>query len=67
MLLNKYKKIHTRRKTGIKNRIGVAMKYRGLEQNKEGRARILVKLSHIGRKQIKIWPAEASRGVVAAQ
>ena len=67
MLLNKFKKIYTRRNTGIKNRIGVTVKHHGLGSNKESRARIVIKSSHVGRKQTKIWPAEASGGVVAAQ
>jgi hypothetical protein len=67
MLLNKFKKTYTRRNTGIKNRIGVTLKHHGLGSSKESRARIIIKSSHVGRKQIKIWPVESSGGVFAAQ
>lgn len=67
MLLNKFQRIYTRRHTGIKNRIGVTTKQPGSDAYEESHMRIIIRSSQVRKKQIKIWPAEASRGVVAVQ
>ncbi len=67
MLLNKFQKIYTRRHTGNKNRIGVIRKQPGSGVNKENRVKVIVRTSQVRKRQIKIWPAEVSGGIVAVQ
>ena len=67
MLLNKFRRIYTRRNTGARNRIGVIVKPNGSGSNEKNRVRIIMESSQVGRKQIKIWPAETSGGAVAGQ
>jgi RNase P protein component len=65
MLLNKFRRIYTRRHTGTRNRIGVTIKPNGSGANERNRARVIIKSSQVGRKQIKIWPAEMRGGTIA--
>jgi len=65
MLLDRFKKIYSRRLSGpTKNRIGLTKKLAGGTKKNERKREIILKSSSTHRPQIRIYPSENFGGIV---